>query len=152
VLDVWNNEPVPHPTTIAVCDIATPHIAGYSYDGKLCGTAMIYEAASAFFFKERAWVSPVPVSEQLTVEKSASSAEDIVLSAIMAAYPIMDDDARFRKILDIDISKRAEYFDKLRRDYPKRMEFSHYYLNGDAKSHEQSVAFLLNMGFKVNLQ
>ncbi|MCL2103724.1 MAG: 4-phosphoerythronate dehydrogenase, partial [Kiritimatiellaeota bacterium] len=48
VIDCWEGEPAYPPDLLARADIATPHIAGHSYEGKVNGTAMIYRAACAF--------------------------------------------------------------------------------------------------------
>src|SRR5205823_1110593 len=48
ILDVFDGEPAPAPALIAAADIATPHIAGHSLDGKTAGTRLVYEAACAF--------------------------------------------------------------------------------------------------------
>ncbi|MCI0514383.1 4-phosphoerythronate dehydrogenase, partial [candidate division KSB1 bacterium] len=45
ILDVWENEPEIDLELLKLVEIGTPHIAGYSYDGKINGTRMIYEAA-----------------------------------------------------------------------------------------------------------
>lgn len=47
-LDVWEGEPQADPELAARCLIATPHIAGYSLEGKLRGTAQIYQAYCAW--------------------------------------------------------------------------------------------------------
>ncbi|HRK73582.1 MAG TPA: 4-phosphoerythronate dehydrogenase, partial [Rhodothermales bacterium] len=49
ILDVWENEPNFNPDLVARCHLATPHIAGYSYDGKLKGSEMVYDAFLHFF-------------------------------------------------------------------------------------------------------
>lgn len=49
VIDVWENEPHPDPELLTLADIATPHIAGYSADGKAAGTRMALEATARFF-------------------------------------------------------------------------------------------------------
>ena len=49
ILDTWCNEPDVNPNLIEVCDIATPHIAGYSYQGKQNGTAMAVQALARHF-------------------------------------------------------------------------------------------------------
>lgn len=49
VLDVWCNEPNINKTLLEKAFIATPHIAGYSQQGKANGTAMMVEAVSRFF-------------------------------------------------------------------------------------------------------
>ena len=48
VLDVFPGEPSPDPALIAAAELATPHIAGHSLDGKVNGTDAIYRAACAF--------------------------------------------------------------------------------------------------------
>jgi erythronate-4-phosphate dehydrogenase len=44
VLDVWEHEPDPDPLLIERCALATPHIAGYSRDGKVTGVRMLHAA------------------------------------------------------------------------------------------------------------
>ena len=55
VLDVWENEPNLSPELLDVVDLGTPHIAGYSFDGKVAGTRMIYEAACRHFDVAPTW-------------------------------------------------------------------------------------------------
>ena len=49
VLDVWKNEPNISLDLLAAADIATPHIAGYSLQGKINGTQMIVRALAEAF-------------------------------------------------------------------------------------------------------
>ena len=49
VLDVWENEPEIDLELLELVDIATPHIAGYSLDGKANGTKMVVQAVCKFF-------------------------------------------------------------------------------------------------------
>jgi erythronate-4-phosphate dehydrogenase len=149
VLDVWNNEPKPNAGTIAACDIATPHIAGYSYDGKSCGTQMIYDAACAFFFKEKTWHAPDAAGEKMQLGDKIK--DDALSDVVLAAYPIMEDDRRFRKILDKDASVQGAFFDELRRTYPKRLEFRNYTVSLGKKTDTAIVSALVNLGFKISL-
>ena len=55
VLDVWETEPEVNIETLEMTDIATPHIAGYSYDGKVRGTEMLYHDLCVFLNKEEKW-------------------------------------------------------------------------------------------------
>jgi erythronate-4-phosphate dehydrogenase len=156
-LDVWSGEPRPHAATIAACDIATPHIAGYSYDGKTRGTEMVFEAMCAYFFAdaEKTW-RPEPGAEQKKIVIDAPGApdaaknEDIVFAAVKAAYPIMEDDSRFRKILDKSAEKQADFFDDLRRQYPKRLEFRNHVVCVPKKCPPAIVTELSGLGFKVS--
>src|SRR5664280_3414060 len=49
VIDVWENEPDIDPVLLQQAYIATPHIAGYSTDGKANGTAMVVNALCRYF-------------------------------------------------------------------------------------------------------
>ena len=49
VLDVWKNEPVVNRALLAAADIATPHIAGYSIQGKINGTQAVVRAVGETF-------------------------------------------------------------------------------------------------------
>ena len=117
-LDVWENEPNISPELLDVVDIATPHIAGYSFDGKVNGTRMIYEAACRFFRQPPTWTPTLPPPPVPRVELSVSSGEDddaVLRRVIKHVYDITVDDAALRA--------RPREFDKLRADYPIRREF-----------------------------
>jgi erythronate-4-phosphate dehydrogenase len=140
VLDVWMNEPQPDPALVELTTIATPHIAGYSYDGKVMGTQMIYQAACAFFFK------PVELDLMQQIQGEAAKFEASgVHDAVMQAYPIMEDDRRFREILAVAPAKRGAYFDRLRKEYPVRREFCNF----EVKAPESALAELAAIGFRV---
>ncbi len=49
VLDVWKNEPDINLDLLAAADIATPHIAGYSIQGKMNGTTAVVRALGVAF-------------------------------------------------------------------------------------------------------
>jgi erythronate-4-phosphate dehydrogenase len=126
VLDVWENEPHISTETVAVTDIATPHIAGYSYDGKLTGAQMVYDAACAFFFTEPAWNVESHLRHEKAKSIDLSQSSDPVFDAIAAAYPILRDTRGIEELVELSDGKRAEQFDRLRKDYPKRLEFRHH--------------------------
>jgi erythronate-4-phosphate dehydrogenase len=149
VLDVWSNEPKPNTNTIALCDIATPHIAGHSYDGKLQGTRMIYEAACTFFHKEIKWHVPYLSDEEKPKSIELGNNADAVYAAISSSYPILGDDIHFRKIGSMDDAKRGVFFDELRNNYSKRFEFCNYTVEVGNKSADNTVSVLSNLGFQV---
>lgn len=125
VLDVWYNEPRIDPEMCGMADIATPHIAGYSYDGKVQGTVMIQKAAYGYFRKKSRWDPHVLLSEPAG-QIDAVTAEDPVSYAVQTAYPIKRDDEAIRRIIPLDPERREEGFDALRTNYPKRPEFVHF--------------------------
>ncbi len=118
VLDVWEGEPNILPELLEKVDIGTPHIAGYSFDGKVNGTRMIYEAACRFFGITPAWQPQLPPPPVPRIETDASGLddEDALRGIIRRVYDIRADDAALRKV-------GPAGFDRLRAEYPVRREF-----------------------------
>jgi erythronate-4-phosphate dehydrogenase len=117
VLDVWENEPDILPELLDVVDIGTPHIAGYSLDGKINGTVMIHRALCEFFGIKPTWQPPIPPPAVPRIKLALDGGEDddVLRQAIRQVYDITADDAALRKNI------RA--FDSLRATYPVRREF-----------------------------
>ena len=118
VLDTWCNEPDINANLLEVCDIATPHIAGYSYQGKQNGTAMAVQAVARHF-----GITPLlhfrPVVEDEALKPMAISLKGKTQGEIAAVmqynYPIFTDDFLFRT--------HPDSFEKLRSEYNYRREF-----------------------------
>jgi erythronate-4-phosphate dehydrogenase len=129
VLDVWEGEPDISHDLVRLVALATPHIAGYSFDGKLQGTAMVYRAACAFFGLEPRWrladvEVPTPVP-RLSLTASGRRHEEALLEAVKSLYDIEADDANLRAAGSLPLSARGKRFDELRKTYPTRREFQH---------------------------
>lgn len=124
VLDVWENEPEPNGALLRLADIGTPHIAGYSFDGKVNGTRQIYEALCAFLGEPPAWdpglLLPPPPCPEITVNPDAP---DAVAGAVRAVYDILQDDGAMRMLPELSREEQGTYFDRLRKNYPVRREF-----------------------------
>ncbi|WP_312396103.1 4-phosphoerythronate dehydrogenase PdxB [Stutzerimonas kunmingensis] len=125
VLDVWEGEPQVDVALAGLCHIATPHIAGYSLDGKLRGTAQIYAALCAARGVEPAielaQLMPGPALTELAFASSAEPAE-MLATLCRAVYDPRRDDADFRRSLLGDEAQRRAGFDLLRKQYPPRRE------------------------------
>lgn len=125
VLDVWEDEPQVNVELAELCWIATPHIAGYSLDGKLRGTAQIYQAfcASKGLVPklELAALMPSAPLRGLSFADTAS-ADELLATVCRAVYDPRRDDAAFRRTLGGDDEQRRMGFDQLRKDYPPRRE------------------------------
>ena len=106
-LDCWENEPNISLPLLEKAIVATPHIAGYSREGKQRGTAMMIEALNEHF----GWDIPVPV-----IDAPATGAVEVTLDGITASYDILADTARLKA------SPRD--FESLRNHYRLRNEFS----------------------------
>ncbi|OGJ89404.1 MAG: hypothetical protein A2487_07010 [Candidatus Raymondbacteria bacterium RifOxyC12_full_50_8] len=126
VCDVWENEPYPDTQLITKAGIATPHIAGYSFDGKVRGVEMVYRAAVAYLKLQSEWrlTLPKPSIPEVIIPGKFKAMDDYARAAIFPVYDVSDDDRRFRGIVDVDAEKRGNYFDSLRKEYPERREFA----------------------------
>ena len=115
VLDVWEGEPQIDRRLLELVDIATPHIAGYSADGKAMGTMMAVRAvAEALDLPLKDWKAEgIPEPEGGLVYECGAG-EDLVERALLASYDILADDAALRA--------HPEDFEYLRGHYPVRRE------------------------------
>jgi len=152
VLDVWENEPDIDVELLRMVDIGTPHIAGYSLDGKIAGMIMIYEAACAYFGvgAEHGIEDFMPEAgvPELRVDAAADSEQEALMGAVRAVYDIRRDDARLREIRECRADKAGEFFDNLRKEYPVRREFvnTRVVMEGACESFSRKLA---GIGFTV---
>lgn len=150
ILDVWQNEPAISPQLLQQTLIGTPHIAGYAYDGKLRGTEMIYQAACGLYDVHPQW-SMASVLGDTTERLDFDESKPIALALndlVRAAYPITRDDDELKKIVHMAPADAASHFDQLRKQYPKRREFSHYAVAAQRLDQDQCTV-LDNLGFRL---
>ncbi len=128
VLDVWENEPAIRKDVLDAVDIGTPHIAGYSYEGRLNGTRMVYEELCHYLEVDPVWLDrDMPddaPQEERVVDAQCRSDQETLAAMVSAAYPILDDDRRFRAGASVDPVAMAKHFVHSRRTYPARREFA----------------------------
>lgn len=144
VADVWENEPDIDQDLMQKTFIATPHIAGYSVDGKANGTSMIVSELADFFeLPLKEWYPsdlPLPPVTEININGKGRHLEDIVREAVEHTYNISEDDFRLR-------FSPAE-FEKQRGEYPVRREFHSYKINL-AGSNRKTIASLKQTGFRI---
>lgn len=125
-LDTWENEPVPAPETLGIVQWATPHIAGYSADGKANGTTQTVRTVARFFHFSRLleWRTPPPdvPGDGVICLSANESPEEQLYHAVHTAYPLARDDAALRR--------DPSAFEALRGDYPLRRELFAYRFDG----------------------
>ncbi len=125
VLDVWEEEPTVDAALADLCVLATPHIAGYSLDGKQRGTAQIYQAFCRHFdYAEQVRLEallPAPWVSQVSLNADADPAWALA-TLCRAVYDPRRDDADFRRSLSQDVAQQRSAFDGLRKHYPLRRE------------------------------
>ncbi len=129
VLDVWEQEPTPDPDLLRRVDLATPHIAGHSYDGKLQGTCMLYHALTRHLGLPPAWddaaaLAPAPDDALTLTPPDATRSETAWLDALTRRmYDLPADDMRLRRLLTRPRDEHAAFFIDLRKHYPRRRTF-----------------------------
>lgn len=119
ICDCWENEPDIDLELLSMTEIATPHIAGYSKDGKAIGTQMSVHAISQFFGLGLENWNPLgveqPANPVFELDGTGLSEQEIISKAILHTYDIRKDDLDFRN--------NTAQFEQLRGDYPTRREF-----------------------------
>ena len=118
VIDTWCNEPDVNKNLIDICDIATPHIAGYSYQGKQMGTAMAVRSVAKHYgidaLRDYFPETESPDLAPIRIEAEGKSQGELT-SILQYNYPIFTDDFFFRSA--------PENFEKIRSEYRYRREF-----------------------------
>ena len=143
VLDVWENEPEIDRELMTLLDFSTPHVAGYSTDGKANGTSMSVNALAEFFHwsdRLKQWRPdnvPLP-DETVSVCPETGTTEENLLAAVRRSYDVAADSARLREA--------PENFEKQRGSYPLRREFPAFSVRG-GKAAERAV--LARLGFRL---
>jgi erythronate-4-phosphate dehydrogenase len=125
VLDVWEQEPLVDVALAELCVIGTPHIAGYSLDGRQRGTAQIYQALCAHLGQTPTIslddLLPRPWLAQMTLDAETDPAWALN-TLCRGVYDPRRDDADFRRSLIGDSAEQRLAFDALRKHYPPRRE------------------------------
>ena len=122
VLDVFEHEPEISAALLNLISIVTPHIAGYSLEGKARGTQIIYQAfcENFGFDADKRFESQLPVCEQYFAQAEFKHTLKQYLTQI---YDIARDDANLRAcVKDGKVDQKA--FDYLRKTYPLRREWA----------------------------
>ncbi len=141
VIDCWEKEPTIDVEYMGLVDIATPHIAGYSADGKSNATRMSLESLTTFFKLdggELKSIKPLDAPEPMIDLNDFKGSENRVYDAILKTYNPMDDFAR----LKADSTK----FKQLRNEYPLRREYPAFIVK-DATEEERTL--LKDLGFSI---
>lgn len=145
-IDCWENEPDIDTELLELIDLGTPHIAGYSKDGKANGTSMSIQALSRFFGlgldNWKCQNVELPASTVIEIDGRGKTEQQIFGEAILATYDIRNDDRAFRNAV--------QSFEKLRGDYPVRREFPVFEIKA-SNLNPSMVEKLRVLGFKVSV-
>ena len=144
IIDCWENEPTINLDLLKLAEFGTPHIAGYSKDGKANGTKMSVQAVSKFFnLGLNDWQPEkveAPENPVIEIDGNQRREYSILAEAILSTYNIEKDDEALRE--------KPVNFEKLRGDYPVRREFNSFTIK--AKNIEtETLEKLEKLGFKI---
>lgn len=144
VLDVWEEEPAPDSGLLDLVDIATPHIAGYSADGKAAGTAAAVQTVAARLgLPLTDWrPSGIPAPAQplsFALDAAGKPLQEVLSEALLYTYDILADDRALRA--------HPECFEQLRGDYPVRREPAAFVVR--LRGGTDAAARLRALGFRV---
>jgi erythronate-4-phosphate dehydrogenase len=142
-LDVWEGEPAADPELIDLADIATPHIAGYSVDGKANATVSSVRTVAAHLgLPMQDWIpSALPQPARPTIDltgQGGAAPLELVAQAVLHTYPIWEDDLLFRN--------GKENFEYLRDNYRIRREYGSYIVRTD---NAEAAKILSEIGFQI---
>ena len=145
VCDCWENEPDLDSELLEMTEIATPHIAGYSKDGKAKGTLMSVLAISDFFgLGLNNWQPSgveLPTNPIIEIDGEGMNEQEVFSKAILHTYDIRHDD----KLLRLS----PEHFEQQRGDYPTRREFPAFTIRTQ-RVEEKTLEKLELLGFNVS--
>lgn len=117
ILDVWAGEPYINTRLLDVADIATPHIAGYSLEGKINATIFSVNSFGQFFeINELAGFKiDYPVPEELSsMDDSIEDTREWLFRLFYESYPVFD--------MDMKLRRDPGQFEQLRANYEYRRE------------------------------
>jgi erythronate-4-phosphate dehydrogenase len=127
-LDVFENEPRVRAEVVSRVDIATPHIAGYSLEGRINGTAMVYEACCRHVGVQPRWNPETALQRDMPVAREVDTRgrldQEVLLDLMLGVYDIRADDAHFRSGVSDDPASTGRHFTRMRQTYPVRREWA----------------------------
>jgi len=142
VLDVWEPEPAIDDTLMPLLAWGTPHIAGYSVEGKIRGTAMVYEACCRHFGRgiDKQLDDFLPAADVVSLEQTGLAGLSVgqqLCELILAGFDVLQDANRFVAALEqTDEAGKTVAFDQCRKHYPSRRELTSLEFNVPDASNE----------------
>jgi len=146
VLDVWPEEPVVSESLLEEVTLSSPHVAGYSLEGKYTGTQMLAQSLSDWH--GITFSSEVALPVAFAIDALLYQRDDLDLWAsqlVLAVYdPARDTTAMKLSVIDSKIS--SGMFDSLRKEYPTRRELASVTLKNVPNQLENK---LIALGFSI---
>ena len=125
IIDVWETEPSFSNELADLAFLATPHLAGSSYEGKVNGTIAIYHAACSYLGKQPQLqpTLPPPIVPCIELDAAGKPDEELLWYATQKLSMIVADHMMFSEIFHLPEVVRKRRFMNLRRIYHYRRQF-----------------------------
>jgi erythronate-4-phosphate dehydrogenase len=149
VLDAWEGEPNIDLALLRRVALGTPHIAGYSYEGKLNGTKMLAESFCRYFGLQSAATNSTRADAasltHLHIPRNLTPLAQLN-QLLLQAYDVRRDHVAMQELLRS--AEPGQLFDRLRKNYPVRPEFSRFLVTA-AETTPAVVAQAKVLGFRI---
>jgi erythronate-4-phosphate dehydrogenase len=125
MIDVWEDEPNFSPELADLAFLATPHLAGHSYEGKTNGTIAVYHAVCSYLGREPSLrpILPPPIVPRIEIDVRGKSDEEILWFLTQKISMIVADHMNFIDAIHLPEADRKRRFVAQRRTYPYRRQF-----------------------------
>ena len=125
IFDVWEGEPDFSPELADLAFLATPHLAGHAYEGKVNGTVAVYHAACDYLGRQPApnLMLPPPAVPQITIDAAGKSDEEVLWYITQKLSMIVADHMNLLELVHQPPAVRSRRFAALRRSYSYRRQF-----------------------------
>jgi erythronate-4-phosphate dehydrogenase len=147
VFDVWENEPALDFELLEKVNFGSVHIAGYSLEGKVNGTEIIYNRLCEYLNTLPIWKPQYPsIEKKEIIVNKKKRFEDLLDEIITEIYNISKDDKLLREGIGMENEKQSKNFDLLRKSYSVRREFNNYtirlnFLDSEIKQKLEALRF-----------
>lgn len=137
-LDVWPGEPMIDARLLEAATVATPHVAGYSDEGKRNGSWTVYQSFCHWADLPAGERPARPDGPCLDIARG----EDALDRALSSACFVQEHDRAMKALTSFTVEERALAFDGLRRDYPERRDFQAWRVRCEEAGHARLLAAL----------
>ncbi len=140
-LDTWEGEPDISRALLQKIDLATPHVAGYSVEGRLRATQMILDKACKHFSTCSNWHMSQFLPETIDLEIEATDNQLRFWQQLFGQHhDIWQDHDALTQSTQLSDHEFAAHFDSLRKVYPDRFEYERYLMTGVINKKAAAIA------------
>ncbi|MBQ9693542.1 MAG: 4-phosphoerythronate dehydrogenase [Kiritimatiellae bacterium] len=150
IIDVWEDEPNFSTELADLAFLATPHLAGHSYEGKVNGTIAVYHALCTYLGRSPSIepILPPPIHPKVEINAHGKTDEEILWFLTQKLSMIVADHLNFQDIVHLPQAQRIRRFATQRRTYPYRRQYCATQINV-AHGTPELLAKIKAVGFKV---